>query len=72
MFSMVAEQECIFRIDVDESWQRGAAGSRRWSRVDGFAQEGDAVWRRGGVIGKFGEVYTDLNLEDCSEVRWRR
>jgi hypothetical protein len=24
------------------------------------------------LIGKFDEVYMDLNLEDCSEVRWRR
>jgi hypothetical protein len=34
MFSVAAEWDCIFRIDVDESWQRGATGSRRGPRVD--------------------------------------
>jgi hypothetical protein len=55
MISMVAEQCCIFYIDDDESWRRGAVGS--WQRLwlDGLAQGGSTVWHRGGVDGSSGE-----------------
>ena len=39
-FLVVAELGRIFHIDDDESWQRGAAGSRRRSRVDVLEQGG--------------------------------
>ena len=52
MFSVAAERCCIFRIDCDESRQRGAAGSRRWSRVDERTHCGGVVWRRDGIDGR--------------------
>ena len=36
-----------YHVDDDESWQRGAAGSRRQAYDDGLTQDGGVVWRRG-------------------------
>jgi hypothetical protein len=67
-FLVAAELDCIFYIDVDESWQRGL-GDRPC--VDGFAL-GRAM---SGVVAtslarspKFMWIF---NPEDCSEVQWR-
>ena len=41
----------ISLIDGGGSWRHGAVVTLRPMRGDGLAQEGDAVWRRGGVDG---------------------
>ena len=47
------EEWCfIYRKAEDGSRWHGAAEFRRRARVDGLAQEDDAVWRRGGVDGR--------------------
>ena len=42
----------IYHIDDGVSWRHGATEPRRQIRLDGRAQGGGAVWRRGDVDGR--------------------
>ena len=65
------ERRVSSRVDDGGSQRRGAAESRRRMCAEVRSQGGGAVWRRGDVVGRPGEDYADLNLEDCSAVRRR-
>jgi hypothetical protein len=58
-----------FRVDNGASRRLGAAESRRRTWAEMRAQGGGAVWHHGGVIGRIGKVYADLDLDDFLEVR---
>ena len=45
----------------------GAAGYRWRIQLTYVQREVGAAWRRGDVVGRTGEVYADLDLEDCLE-----
>ena len=47
----LVERYFISLIDGGGSQRHGAVVTRRPMHGDGLAQEGDAVWRRGGVNG---------------------
>ena len=60
------EERCfIYRKADDGSQRHGAAEFRRRARVDGLAQEDDAVWRRGGVDGR--EAWQSRCINICSK-----
>ena len=61
---------CIFRINNDESWLRGTAGSWRRTRVDGCAPGGADVWLCGCIDDSLGN-YVYLCHEDGSVVGQR-
>jgi hypothetical protein len=63
------EWRVAFRVDNGASRRLGAAESRRRTWAEMRAQGEGAVWRHGGVIGRIGKVYADLDLEDFLEVR---
>ncbi|KAE8816057.1 U-box domain-containing protein 7 [Hordeum vulgare] len=47
------EERCfIYREPYGGSPRHGAAVVRRQARVDGYVQDGGAVWRRGGADGR--------------------
>ena len=49
---LTGRERCyIYRKAGDGSRRHGAAEFRRWARVDGHAQDGGVVWRRGGIDG---------------------
>jgi hypothetical protein len=60
----------IFCVD-NASRRLGAAESRRRTWAEMRAQGGGAVWCHGGIDGRNYGVYADIDLEDCSAVRWR-
>jgi hypothetical protein len=62
------EWRVSFRVDNGASWRLGAVESRQRTWAEMRAQGGGTVWRYGGVIGRIGKVYADLDLEDCLEV----
>ena len=45
----LVERCFILHIDGGGSRRHGAVETRRLMRGDGLAQEGDAVWHRGGI-----------------------
>ena len=49
MAERMVERYFISHIDGGGDRRHGAVEARRPMRGDGLAQEGDAVWRRGGV-----------------------
>jgi hypothetical protein len=65
------EWHVAFRVNNGASRWLGAAEYRRRTWAEMRAQGGGVVWRHGGVIGRIGKVYADLDLQDCLEVRWR-
>ena len=62
-------RRCIYCVDDDEYWRHGAAGYRRWMRLDGRAQGGGAVWCHGGVDGRLGKVYASVPALEMD--RWK-
>jgi hypothetical protein len=65
------EWHVAFRVNNGVSRRLGATESRRRTWAEVRAHRGGAVWCHGGVIGRIGKVYADLNHKDCLEVRWR-
>jgi hypothetical protein len=47
----------------------GVAKSQQMTCSEVHAQGGGVIWFHGGIIGRIGEVYADLNLEDGSAVQ---
>jgi hypothetical protein len=65
------EWRVAFWVDNVASLRLGAAKSRRRTWAEMRAQGGEVVWCHGGIDGRNYGVYTDIDAEDCSAVRWR-
>jgi hypothetical protein len=61
-------ERCASSSSVMDSWQRGAAGTRCLTWLDGLAQGGGAIWCNGVTDGRNDKVYAHINPEDCSKV----
>jgi hypothetical protein len=61
----------IYFVDDGEPRWRGAAGSCRWTWLDGFTQGGGATRHCGGVDRRNDEDYANIDPEDFSVVRWQ-